>query len=94
MKEILIQSFTEAVQDPKVATGVIALGAGAATGTILEWLPVVIGVTASLTTIIFTITLFYFHRKKNKRDEEFHEARMEKYRKRRITDPDPTLKED
>lgn len=90
MKQILIQSIAEATQDPKVATGVITLGAGAATGTILDWWSAVAGIIASLVTVIVTIGLFYFNWEKNKREEELHRLKMQRHEKRRSTDPDFT----
>ena len=55
MKEIIIQSLTEIFHSPKTATGVIALGMGAITGTYLNWLSDVTAIVASITTIFFTI---------------------------------------
>ncbi|MCH9735885.1 MAG: hypothetical protein K0U78_15255 [Actinomycetia bacterium] len=91
MKKILIDSMLSIAQDEKVAKAVVGTGAATATGTILDWLPAVVGIIASVTTIIFTSFLLYFHWKKSKREEELHRLLMQKERKRRSTDPDVNL---
>ncbi len=94
MKDILIHSTAEILQDPKVAKGIIVSGAGAATGTILDWLPAAVGIAASIMTIIVTAALLYFNWKKSNREDELHEIRMEKERSRRSTDSAPEEKKD
>lgn len=86
MKEILLNGVVEIAQDPKVAKVVVGSGIATSTGTILEWLPAVVGIIASTTTIIFSLFLLYFHWKKMKREEEKHKIDMAILKKRRATD--------
>ncbi len=102
MREILIQSISEIVQDPKIAKGAIVAGAGVSTGTIFDVLPATVGIVASLVTTAFTIYLWREHLKKNRledkvreersiREQELHNARLKKLKARRVDDPKPEL---
>lgn len=76
MNKILIESATEMMTDDKIAKGTIGAGTAAATGTIMDWLPSFVGLTASFVTIIFTLFLLYFHIKKHKMEVREHELRI------------------
>lgn len=88
-----MNTISEVAQNPKVAGTVIAVGAGTSAGTILDWLPDVVGIIASLTTIIFTAFLGYAHLKKMRREEEKHRIEMAQLKTRRATDSSPKIEE-
>lgn len=77
MKTMLYQTITEMASDEKIAKATIGVGVGVSTGTVLEWLPTVVGLVASIVTIMFTLYLWYSHSKKNKREDELDRAELE-----------------
>lgn len=89
MREIFLSTVTELAQDPKVAKVVVGSGLMTSMGTVLEWLPALVGVVASSTTILLSLFLLYFHWKKTQREEEKHRIEMAILRTRRESDPAP-----
>lgn len=88
MKKILIDSLTPILQDEKIAKATVGTGLAASMGTILDWLPDVVGVLASVSAMLFTYFLYKLHKRKAEREEELHSIKMQKERRRRKEDPE------
>ncbi|MBL4699791.1 MAG: hypothetical protein JKX85_00900 [Phycisphaeraceae bacterium] len=59
MKNIIMQSATSVAQNPKESAGVILATFGTGVATLLEWLPIVVGVLASFAGFVYTVVLIY-----------------------------------
>lgn len=91
MKKIMTEMMSEVVKDDKVATATVGTGIATATGTIMEWLPGVVGLIAAIVSLLLSFAVLYFRWNKNRREEEKHKIFMERAKKNR--DEDPSINE-
>ena len=83
MKADIQQIAQDVVQSPKTTATVLTATTGTGISTLLEWLPFVAGLSASIVGLLGSCVLIYTMLRRDRREAILHKAELEAIGKRR-----------